>query len=169
MQPSPPPPPPPSAPTIQFAAVRPGMRCCWNCACAGSMLLHMDGETAVVQYKSLGDTRSCFGGCLCPRITRRSTGSALCVCGRWFAEGACFGTGGWRRGDQQLFWFLCFVTGEPLATLEGHTAEVTSASFSPDGSRIVSSSRDRTVRVWNANSGMRRSWAVAPTRTVTIH
>ena len=76
--------------------------------------------------------------------------------GSWFAEGACFGTGGWRRGDQQLFWFLCFVTGEPLATLEGHTEQVTSASFSPDGSRIVSSSWDRTVRVWNANSGMRR-------------
>ena len=58
-------------------------------------------------------------------------------------------------GTSSCSGFVCFVTGEPLATLEGHTNYVTSASFSPDGSRLVSSSWDGTVRVWNANSGMR--------------
>ena len=37
--------------------------------------------------------------------------------------------------------------------LTGHTGWVSSVSLSADGSRIVSGSRDRTVRVWNAESG----------------
>jgi WD40 repeat protein len=37
--------------------------------------------------------------------------------------------------------------------MEGHTGEVNSTAFSPDGLRIVSSSYDETVRVWNAVSG----------------
>ena len=94
--------------------------------------------------------RGCFGGVLCPRITRVSTECAL-----RFAWGRVLWDRRMAVGDQQLFWFLCVVTGQPLATLEGHTEWVTSASFSPDGSRIVSSSFDLTVRVWNANSGMR--------------
>ncbi len=40
-----------------------------------------------------------------------------------------------------------------LLTLEGHTAYVVSASFSPDGTRIVTGSFDNTARVWDARSG----------------
>ena len=43
--------------------------------------------------------------------------------------------------------------GECIGTLEGHTKSVYSASFSPDGSRIVSASWDNTVRIWNAATG----------------
>ena len=35
----------------------------------------------------------------------------------------------------------------------GHSREVTSVSFSPGGSRIVSGSQDKTVRVWDAVTG----------------
>ena len=35
----------------------------------------------------------------------------------------------------------------------GHSREVTSVCFSPDGSRIVSGSDDKTVRIWNAVTG----------------
>ena len=41
-------------------------------------------------------------------------------------------------------------TGAELLTLKGHTGRVTSASFSPDGSRVVTASADETARVWDA-------------------
>lgn len=39
------------------------------------------------------------------------------------------------------------------AILRGHEAEVLSVACSPDGERIVSAARDRTVRLWNAVTG----------------
>jgi WD40 repeat protein/serine/threonine protein kinase len=43
------------------------------------------------------------------------------------------------------------------ATLYGHTTEVWSVSFSPDGARIASGSGDLTVRIWDAVSGAERA------------
>ena len=40
-----------------------------------------------------------------------------------------------------------------LLTLKGHTGDVYSASFSPDGSRIVTASQDKTAKVWDAKTG----------------
>jgi hypothetical protein len=40
-----------------------------------------------------------------------------------------------------------------LLVLKGHTDAISSASFSPDGSRIVTASYDRTARVWDARTG----------------
>ncbi|CAE6443875.1 unnamed protein product, partial [Rhizoctonia solani] len=37
--------------------------------------------------------------------------------------------------------------------LQGHSREVRSVEFSPDGSRIVSASYDKTIRVWDAKNG----------------
>jgi len=45
------------------------------------------------------------------------------------------------------------ASGEVIAKLQGHSASVTSAAFSPDGQRVVTASRDGTARVWNAASG----------------
>ena len=41
---------------------------------------------------------------------------------------------------------------EPF-TLKGHSDTVCSVSFSPDGKRIVSGSRDKTLKVWDAQTG----------------
>ncbi|KAG2046740.1 WD40 repeat-like protein, partial [Suillus hirtellus] len=40
--------------------------------------------------------------------------------------------------------------GEPL---RGHTSSVSSVSFSPDGTRIVTGSSDHTIRLWDAGTG----------------
>jgi WD40 repeat protein len=43
--------------------------------------------------------------------------------------------------------------GKELFTLEGHSGGVMSASFSPDGRRIVTGSDDQTAKVWDAATG----------------
>jgi WD40 repeat protein len=40
-----------------------------------------------------------------------------------------------------------------LHELKGHTALVSSAAFSADGTRIVTAASDRTARIWDAASG----------------
>ncbi len=40
-----------------------------------------------------------------------------------------------------------------LCTLEGHTGSANCVSLSPDGSKIVSGSRDKTIKVWDAVTG----------------
>ncbi len=46
-------------------------------------------------------------------------------------------------------------SGAEVLTLKGHTGRVISASFSPDGSRIVTGSDDKTAKVWDAQERRR--------------
>ena len=39
-------------------------------------------------------------------------------------------------------------------TLIGHTGEVNTVAFSPDGNRVASGSRDALVKIWNAETGV---------------
>ena len=43
--------------------------------------------------------------------------------------------------------------GECLATFQGHSAEVNTLAFSPDGRTIVSGSRDETLKLWSVSGG----------------
>jgi len=54
-----------------------------------------------------------------------------------------------------------------IATMKGHEARVHCVKFSPDGSRIVTASRDRTVRVWSGEDGRSLSNIQAHTLPVT--
>src|SRR5688572_10562069 len=40
----------------------------------------------------------------------------------------------------------------PVATLAGHEGSVLGVAFSPDGSRLATSSRDNTVKLWDAKT-----------------
>jgi WD40 repeat protein len=50
-------------------------------------------------------------------------------------------------------WVWDAGSGRPLAKLAGHTDRVHSAAFSPDGTRIVTASRDGTAKLWDAATG----------------
>ncbi|HJZ54208.1 MAG TPA: hypothetical protein VKE74_04590, partial [Gemmataceae bacterium] len=54
---------------------------------------------------------------------------------------------GWEWG------YLDRLCDSSLLTLKGHTGMVYSASFSADGTRVVTGSYDRTARVWDAKTG----------------
>ncbi|MFI4859794.1 MAG: protein kinase [Phycisphaerales bacterium JB063] len=44
-------------------------------------------------------------------------------------------------------------TGQHLATLDDHTANLKSISFSPDATRVITASDDGTARLWDADTG----------------
>ena len=40
-----------------------------------------------------------------------------------------------------------------LETLKGHSYSVLSVAYSPDGTKIISGSGDKTIKIWEANTG----------------
>jgi WD40 repeat protein len=48
----------------------------------------------------------------------------------------------------------------------GHEDRVHSATFSPDGTRIVTAASDRTARLWDATTGQNISVLTGPERQV---
>ena len=52
-------------------------------------------------------------------------------------------------------------------TLRGHEGPVCSLAWSPDGQALASTSRDRTVRTWNAASGS-ALWTSPPFESWTM-
>ena len=60
------------------------------------------------------------------------------------------------------------VLGQVLKVLEGHTSSVYSVAISTDGSKIVSGSDDKTVRIWSAETGEVPACLPAPIPTTRI-
>jgi WD40 repeat protein len=53
-------------------------------------------------------------------------------------------------GKDYMLWLINGSTGDFLASLSGHQDEVLMAKFTPNGGKhIVSSSADKTIRVWS--------------------
>ena len=51
-----------------------------------------------------------------------------------------------------------FATCKLSRRFDGHSREITDIAFTPDGRRLLSSSADRTVRVWDMPTGRCLSW-----------
>jgi hypothetical protein len=60
-------------------------------------------------------------------------------------------SGGHHPDPRICLWNL--ETGALLKTLEGHTGHVHGVAFLPDGQRAVSCAFDRTIRLWDLDSG----------------
>ena len=61
--------------------------------------------------------------------------------------------------EEEEAWIRCRQLGgyeqfqSLLCTLRGHSHDVSAVAYSPDGTKIVSGSGDKTVRVWDAVTG----------------
>ena len=66
---------------------------------------------------------------------------------------------GWRRvvtaSDDNTARLWDAASGSEIAVLKGHTRQVSSAAFSPDGQRVVTASDDKTARLWDAGAARR--------------
>ena len=73
---------------------------------------------------------------------------AFSPCGRYLASGTW-----WQQGMKHMAIRLWEVeTGENIHTFWGHTTDVQSLAFSPDGTFLVSGGFDATCLLWNVES-----------------
>jgi eukaryotic-like serine/threonine-protein kinase len=80
-----------------------------------------------------------------PKKQRVSRRSALA----WILGGAAVASLGIGGG---IYFYVNRQPAQVRSVLTGHSGEVTALSWSPDGTQLASSSRDHTVRLWNASN-----------------
>ena len=61
-------------------------------------------------------------------------------------------------GEEHPVFLWDVNTGRNIKTLIGHTYSIKSVSFSPDGNTIASGSLDGTVRLWNIDTGLLKTF-----------
>lgn len=73
------------------------------------------------------------------------------TCLSFSPDGRYLASGYWYQSFSVELWEV--ASGKLLRTLEGHQGDVSSVEFSPDGKRLVSTSADGSVRIWDARTG----------------
>ncbi len=80
-----------------------------------------------------------------PENNKRTNALAFSPCGNYLASGTW-----WQKGMEKMairIWDV--ATDENIHTFWGHTSDVQSLAFSPDGTHLASSSFDGTILVWD--------------------
>ena len=80
-----------------------------------------------------------------PKDNRRTYALAFSPCGKYLASGTW-----WQQGMEKMAIRLWDVeTGKNIHTFWGHTTDVQSLAFSPDGTLLASGSFDGTILLWD--------------------
>jgi WD40 repeat protein len=133
----------------------------WDTA-NGETLLDLAGHTAGVEHVAVAPdgryvtTGSADGTTRIWEITPEGSREALTVASGVPAVAAAFDPGGGRlavsfQDGSARVWNA--ISGDALATLNGHSNALWEIAFSADGTRIVTVAQDGTGRLWDAATG----------------
>jgi WD40 repeat protein/DNA-binding SARP family transcriptional activator len=79
----------------------------------------------------------------------------------WSPDGRLLATGGSGGTAQHDAILWDSATGALVHRLSGHTGDITSVAFSPDGSRLVTTAEDARTIIWDARTGRRLTTVAA--------
>src|SRR5205814_1158157 len=68
-------------------------------------------------------------------------------------------------GDGGKLWLFDLKTGREIQRFQGHLGSVKAVTFSPDGQRLLSGSDDKSMRLWDVESGKQVSQFQTPGMT----
>jgi WD40 repeat protein len=89
--------------------------------------------------------------------------------GRLLASGSCgqpLTQSPWCAQGEIKLWDV--ASGSLVRTLSGHTSDVNSVAFSPDGRLLASGSDDDTIRLWDGGHRQRSAHPLRPHRVWSL-
>lgn len=122
----------------------------WNVE-TGEKLLQREGSAPIIQSDIFSPDSSLLitgAGDHVVEVVDISTGQTLQTFVGSAGSFSPIGTQIVTWSDNGRAWVWDITTGRRLLTLAGHTAQIWNATFSADGSQIVTQSSDQTTRVW---------------------
>ncbi len=120
----------------------------------GSQLVSAsEDKTIRVWDLASGKTVRTIRGETAPGHAGKVYAMALSPDGKWLAAGGWFAPGHGVKDDEVgTIRLYEFASGKLVALLKGHADVVDGLAFSPDGSKLISGSKDKTAILWDTGS-----------------